>query len=270
VRQAAAFFPVGVFLSLSLLFVFLSAVRQPVAGAWRLLITGLVAGTATAYRTNFLVFVPILLAWLVAHSQRSLERTLRATALFSLGVMLALAPFTLRNWVVSGRVVILTEAQFEANLRLGGLVPLDYGGDIRGGGPSAEIGRMVRFWREQPRHGLELLTDKLTYVVGLRPGGSPVWWWLGSLAMGLVGLVLVLALGAGGARGTTLLLSAFVLAQLGVLVVMRADHQRLYLPMLPLLWILFIAGATALYACVSAGRLGAKAEVPIERDEGAR
>jgi uncharacterized membrane protein len=259
VRQAGAFFPVGVFVSLALALGTVLTIRQPPGRSHLVLCTGWLAGVAAVYRSNFLILLPLSLAWIATSLGRSIRRRLQISDVFLLGAVLAFAPFTMRNWIVSGRLVLLTEGQFEANLYLVGLVPPDY--DVGGGGNRAgNAARLVRFWREHPNRALELLKSKLGYVAGLRDDGSPLWWWAGSLAVGAIGFML--ALGCGRAGSGVFLLAAFVAGQLGVLVLMRADHQRLYLPALPLLWILFVVGVTNVHA-----RLGLRRFRPRGADD---
>lgn len=80
---------------------------------------GLATGWAAATQGSVLLQVPLLFIWIVVDGPwRAVSRWTKTMAWFVLGLVLSIGPFTLRNYNVSGRFVLLT-AQGGANFYLG-------------------------------------------------------------------------------------------------------------------------------------------------------
>ena len=99
------------------LLLLLKARRTP--GTAKLLLSGLLLGLAALVRANVLLFVPVaaLLAYLTLRERPRLRR-LADSGLLLLGTLLAIAPVTIRNGVVSGEFV-LTTSQLGQNFYIG-------------------------------------------------------------------------------------------------------------------------------------------------------
>ncbi len=76
------------------------------ARAW--LSAGFATGLATLTRGNYLVFLPVLLAWVWLSRPTGAPRRARAAGGVALGLGLAIAPVTLHNFAASGDVVLVT------------------------------------------------------------------------------------------------------------------------------------------------------------------
>jgi 4-amino-4-deoxy-L-arabinose transferase-like glycosyltransferase len=108
IYYAGVLLPASLELLLNLLFLWL-LVRGERAPDWRAaLAAGVVAGLATAAKTNAVLLVPAGMAVLWFAPPRLPKATrLRTLAALALGAALAIAPFTLRNWVVSHQFVVM-------------------------------------------------------------------------------------------------------------------------------------------------------------------
>lgn len=78
---------------------------------WQALATGALLGLTAISRSQFLLFVPfaLVLVWLAWRKRGSL-RAAAKTALLVIGLLLAIAPVTMRNWVVSGQFVPISSS----------------------------------------------------------------------------------------------------------------------------------------------------------------
>ncbi len=74
------------------------------------LAAGVLLGLFALVRTNILLFVPIVLgwAWWVARQRRDQRRLLPVSLAFVAGIVLTIAPVTIRNWVASKDFVLVT------------------------------------------------------------------------------------------------------------------------------------------------------------------
>ncbi len=74
-----------------------------------LLLTGVATALGAATRPSFLLFVPCFGLWLLLDGEAgaSLRERIRAAGAFAGGFLAGVAPFTLRNWIVSKRFVLL-------------------------------------------------------------------------------------------------------------------------------------------------------------------
>jgi len=93
---------------LHLLFL-LSLVRPPCSDPWRWLLSGFLMGLSALAVANILLFLPFLLLWLFWHSRDVPGfRALPRAALLILGCVLAIAPVTVRNYVVGNDWVLIS------------------------------------------------------------------------------------------------------------------------------------------------------------------
>lgn len=85
----------------------------------RILFIGLVTGWAAATQGSVLLQIPLLFVWIAVDcGLKHLKKSIIYAALLALGLILSIGPFTLRNYLVSQRFVLLT-AQGGANFYLG-------------------------------------------------------------------------------------------------------------------------------------------------------
>ena len=90
------------------LLIFYYARERP---GWRWLLPGLVFGMRALATTNNLATVPVFWIWLVLLARNlswSRRATLRSIAIFTLGIVLAIAPVTARNWMVQHKFVLVS------------------------------------------------------------------------------------------------------------------------------------------------------------------
>ena len=102
-----------VFLAVSTLLALTLARQTPTPARW--FGAGVITGLACLARPNLLlgaVLLWLLLPWLLPQMDgRPDWRRVRSTAIaFALGVLLAIAPATLRNWAIGGRMVLISAA----------------------------------------------------------------------------------------------------------------------------------------------------------------
>jgi 4-amino-4-deoxy-L-arabinose transferase-like glycosyltransferase len=144
-----------VFLAVATLLALTRAREAPSAGRW--FGAGLVAGLACLARPNFLL--GSLAVWLLlpleirrANGSSDWPRARRAAALFLAGLFLAIAPATLRNWAVGGRLVLISAAGPET-FRIANSydsTPVNF---IYPAQPAMPLAS-VAFWRHQARKAL--------------------------------------------------------------------------------------------------------------------
>ncbi len=83
------------------------------------LTTGFVAGIASALHGSFLLFMPVIVLYILLDTDyRTIRFRIPAGLLCILGFFVAVSPFTIRNYMVSGEIVLLT-SQGGANFYLG-------------------------------------------------------------------------------------------------------------------------------------------------------
>lgn len=83
------------------------ALDRPTLESRRLFAAGLVWGLVTLVRPVTLVFPGFVLATLLVTTGFAVRRAVRGTAVFSLGLCLAIAPWTARNYAVTGRFILV-------------------------------------------------------------------------------------------------------------------------------------------------------------------
>jgi tetratricopeptide (TPR) repeat protein len=94
------------------------ALREPTARRWGL--AGAVIGASVVARQTALLFVPIIVAWLFVDLRERLAvgRRVQLAAAFALGLALLILPFTVRNYVAAGDLVLINSTG-GANLYMG-------------------------------------------------------------------------------------------------------------------------------------------------------
>ncbi len=97
-------------LTLALILALVSAHERP--GLLRWLLVGGLLGLCALARQNVLLFGPLALGWLLwdLRERATLARRLAWAAALGLGTLLAVSPATLRNYAVSGEVVLINAA----------------------------------------------------------------------------------------------------------------------------------------------------------------
>jgi hypothetical protein len=228
-------------LVLGSLIVLVGLARRPVAPAWwRLLLVGALLGVTAISRSQFLAFVPLAVLILAVawwRGQGVVRGVLAPCAALLAGLVLAIAPVTARNWIVSGQLVPISAS--------GGASLLEFHR------PPAGLIDPAALQRDPLFEALHLDTSTRTVVAFARQdplGYLATWLPLGAHSLGLPGrtgsgvywplLVVVLSyLVAFGLRRTrrvhVWLIHAFVASHLLILMLFEADTYgyRLVMPM---------------------------------------
>jgi PA14 domain len=232
-------------LVLACLIVLVGLARRPVAPAWwRVLPVGVLLGVTAISRSQFLAFVPLAVLILAVAWRRNrgvVRGVLAPCAALIAGLVLAIAPVTARNWIVSGQVVPISAS--------GGASLLEFHRPPAGLIDPAALQRdllfealhldtstrtVLAFARQDPLGYLATWLPLGAHSVGL-PGrtGSGVYWPL--LAVVLTYLV---AFALRGARRLHVWpIHAFVASHLLILMLFEADTYgyRLVMPMYALM-----------------------------------
>jgi cytochrome c-type biogenesis protein CcmH/NrfG len=94
-----------VFLYLLVLLALMRASERPTL--LRCAVAGLLLGVSALARPNILLFAPFVAGWLLLLNRPSWREGLRAAAVFCFTVALAIAPVTVRNWIVGNEFVLI-------------------------------------------------------------------------------------------------------------------------------------------------------------------
>lgn len=131
------------------------------------LAAGLALGLAFLARGNAMLFVPLLLLWIALDRESPQRRRLGNAAAVSAGILLALAPVTLRNYAVGGDLVVLN-SQGGQNF---------YIGNFRGNDSGTY--RKPPFLRSSPRYEEEDFKSEAEQATGRKMTPSEVssYWW---------------------------------------------------------------------------------------------
>jgi hypothetical protein len=225
---------------------------------------GLLFGLAVLTRETVLYFAPLAALWL-AHGRRSGRAR---AALFLAVVVLAVAPWTYRNWVVHGAFVPVSTAGglnlYQGNARLSRPEVYERYWAVRGLVEKYRFARragLEAIWERQPTWLLEKLRDEMPNfweadsqaLVHIRRGAYGEVGPASAVAAALVVLfpfLAALALFAVGLayvplRRSTVLLLGF-LAYYNLLHVVTHGYARYRLPALPVVLMVAAAGAVAL------------------------
>jgi len=131
------------------------------------LAAGLALGLAFLARGNAMLFVPLLLLWIALDRESPQRRRLGNAAAVSAGILLALAPVTLRNYAVGGDLVVLN-SQGGQNF---------YIGNFRGNDSGTY--RKPPFLRSSPRYEEEDFKREAEQATGrkMTPSDVSSYWW---------------------------------------------------------------------------------------------
>ncbi len=106
----------GFFLiNLALAAIFWAAARQR---SWPWIVAGLIFGLSALTRGNLLLVAFLIVLWILLATAPGLSGRLVPAVCFVLGMVLMIAPVTVRNWVV-GRDLVITTAQAGQNFYIG-------------------------------------------------------------------------------------------------------------------------------------------------------
>lgn len=129
-------------------------------------LTGIWSALAAATRPSFLLFPPFFVAALATTSQLgNLQQRFRHVVGYCLGFAAGIAPFTLRNWIVAGRFVLIVES----------FVMLPYFlfriGDpavekLSRGGFGTSLSEFIDVWRTRPIETAHIELDKILFTLG--------------------------------------------------------------------------------------------------------
>jgi hypothetical protein len=141
-------------------------------------LTGVLAALASATRPSFLLYVPCFMLALLFRSEiGSMTRRLRSGAIFGFGFGCGVMPFTIRNWIVSRKFVLLVESFVMLPIFL--YAPEETAtGFMIGGRPPGLTQSLAQFfhvWATRPVDTAWVELRKLLFTFGLTwfgPSGS--------------------------------------------------------------------------------------------------
>lgn len=157
-----------------------------------LFLTGALTALGAATRPSLLIHVPfVALLLLLYRDFGRLTRRFEAVAVFIAGFAVAVSPFTLRNWLVSGHFHLLVTNYVTLPIYLFG--PGDVVPDLRIHGELpglvASVGQFFRIFASRPLHFAQIEMQKVLFTLGLTafgpPGSIPRLLYLDSLLFGL-------------------------------------------------------------------------------------
>lgn len=149
---------------------------------WLFIVPGLSMGLAIVTRVNFLTWLPFVLIWLIISFRKKCLLPLLA---FFIGLILALSPFVIRNYLVAHKWRLISSSSSTINFVQGTPIPNDYV-------PSSEqyeavIKRLrflfdgrahpvVRWILDDPLAYLRLLSNKFIHLIGFY--GEEINFWM--------------------------------------------------------------------------------------------
>jgi Dolichyl-phosphate-mannose-protein mannosyltransferase len=138
-------------------------------------LTGALTALGAATRPSLLIHVPfVMLLLLLYRDLGSLARRAAAVAIFLAGFIVAIAPFTFRNWLVTGRFVLLVNNYITFPNYLVGpgdvLPPLTTHGMP---GFLEAIAQFMQIFATRPLHYAWVETCKVLFTLGLTQFGPP-------------------------------------------------------------------------------------------------
>ncbi|MDI6752458.1 MAG: tetratricopeptide repeat protein, partial [bacterium] len=136
-------------------------------------LAGITIGLSALARANILLFIPFILLWMLFNSKLKTQNSkLLKFAFLSLIILLTISPATIRNWLVSGKFVLIS-TNGPVNLWIGNnpyaegwfaYPPLEYsdkvGKKVEASGDVAYIEEVGRFAREYPAQYFGLIFKK--------------------------------------------------------------------------------------------------------------
>jgi hypothetical protein len=208
-----------------------------------LFVCGILTALGAATRPSLLFFLPFFgLCLLFFWTNGKFLSRLGAAALFVLGFATGLAPFTIRNWIVSNRFVPLISSYIMLPIFLflpGERFPSDLAG--RAATASGAIEAFIEIFASDPGHYLWIETRKILYTLGFPrvgpPGISPPGYFL------LFPLIFAIAVWAKRIpRSLNLVVLAFLLSHLTAMLV-AAPWIYAYKTILPFHLVLLVGAA---------------------------
>jgi 4-amino-4-deoxy-L-arabinose transferase-like glycosyltransferase len=167
---------------------------QKTGGARRAILAGALGGLATLTRPSMMFVLPLFMLWLLRNrAERAVPRRAAAGLAFATAWMAAVGLATLRNWLVSGRFVLLAESSLQILLFLApaGVNAASYMPNAKPSVPETVVAAFKLF-RDHPYEVLIVEARKLAFMAGftnLMPSfrihpeflgltGGYVGWWL--------------------------------------------------------------------------------------------
>lgn len=202
---AATAFTDNLYLPMSLLLVLCCASAMERRSTSMHILTGVVTALAAATRPSALLFVPCFGIWLLfAPDGSGFWNRIRRGSAFGFGFAVGVSPFTLRNWIVSRKFVLLI-ASFvmlsyflyppEAKLPQ---FAIDVPGSATGRPPNLveSLHQFVDCWRQFPMRTLWTEIRKILFTMGLTEFGPAGMRWVSYLFV-IFPILFVLALRSG-------------------------------------------------------------------------
>jgi hypothetical protein len=207
-----------------------------------------VAGVATAFaaatRPSMMTYPAVLGLFVVLGSNdRPTRWRVGAALTLVAGFLLGLLPFTIRNWLVSGKIVLLVNSWIQIPYFL--YAPEEPNRATLVSGLGEALQQAWRMATERPMHVLIIELRKLGFTFGwlrLGPPGEPATWDFVILSLLFVTALILRRI----PRRVALVISAFATSHVGSMV-LAAPWSYVYKPILPL-HLAFLFGAGFLLA----------------------
>jgi hypothetical protein len=138
-------------------------------------LTGAASALAAATRPSFLTFIPLFALLIIGATPIAPPRKrLLMAVLFVAGFLAAVAPFTLRNWMVSNQFVLLvTSHSGVAPFMFAPGEPVDLPTIEGPPGPIHTIRTLWTIFARDPIHFGWIAVRKVLFTLGIRPAGPP-------------------------------------------------------------------------------------------------
>jgi hypothetical protein len=207
---------------------------------WAWFVAGLATAFAAATRPSMMTYPGVLGLFVVLGWRDRPTRWRVGAALVTVaGFLLGLLPFTLRNWLVSGKIVLLVNSWIQIPYFL--YAPEEPNRATLVSGLGEALQQAWRMAAERPMHVLIIELRKLGFTFGwlrLGPPGEPATWDFIVLSLLFVTALILRRI----PRNVALVVSAFAVSHV-VSMVLAAPWSYVYKPILPLhLAFLFGAG----------------------------
>ena len=210
--------------------------------AW--FVAGLATAFAAATRPSMMTYPAVLGLFVVLGSNdRPIRWRVGAALTLVAGFLLGLLPFTIRNWLVSGKIVLLVNSWIQIPYFL--YAPEEPNRATLVSGLGEALQQAWRMATERPMHVLIIELRKLGFTFGwlrLGPPGEPATWDFVILSLLFVTALILRRI----PHRVALVVSAFAASHVGSMV-LAAPWSYVYKPILPL-HLAFLFGAGFLLA----------------------
>src|SRR5262245_31285829 len=210
--------------------------------AW--FVAGLAAAFAAATRPSMMTYPAVLGLFVVLGSNgRPTRWRVGAALTLAAGFLIGLLPFTIRNWLVSGKIVLLVNSWIQIPYFLYAPEEPNRATQVEGLGEALQ--QAWRLAAERPMHVLVIELRKLGFTFGwlrLGPPGEPATWDFVILSLLFVTALVLRRIPS----GVALVVSAFAVSHVGSMV-LAAPWSYVLQPILPL-HLAFLFGAGFLLA----------------------